>query len=175
MSQKLLGLISTTTGTLLKKLVPWSVLFLIFGTVIVLFFGSISSTLKCQRPKSAKLSCQLSRTFLFHSNNIVLDRLLKASIHVSKSKDTDGSDSESYRIVLHTTSGLVFFTTYGSSFINKEDVYKINSFIENPTQTSLVIQEDMRWFAYGFGGFLVFLGTIGIMYSLLLQTKNYEN
>jgi hypothetical protein len=165
--------------SLLKKLVPFSVFLFIFGMVVAIFIGTITNTLKCQRIKSAKLSCQLSRSYLFQSKDITLDRLLQASIEVNKRYDPDEGESETYRIVLHDISGQVFFTgNYSSHYsftINKENVYKINSFIKNPTQTSLAIQEDVHLAAYGAGGFCAFLGIIGIIYSLLLQNKDYEN
>jgi hypothetical protein len=161
--------------SLLKKLVPFSVFLFIFGMVVAIFIGTITNTLKCQRIKSDELSCQLSRTYLFQSKHIILDRLLWASIDVYKKYDSDNNESETYRIILHTTSSQVSLASGYSSIINKESVYKINSFIKNPTQTSLVIQENRYWAAYDAGGFCAFLGIIGIIYSFLLQTKDYEN
>jgi hypothetical protein len=169
----------------------FSLMWLTGGVIMGLVTWRTSSTLECQRYKTYQLNCQLSRTSLFHTDNIVLDSLVNAYLEVSEGrKDNSVRESDTYRIVLRTRSNTVFFTDYTTGFINKqleEKVYKINYFIKDTTQTSLIVRQDMRWLSYGIGAVscLISLG-VGILgmrlYNFLwskidngIDNKNQEN
>lgn len=52
-----------------------------------------------------------------------------------------------------------------------QKVERINAFIHNQGQGSLIIQEDDRWPFYLFGGFFTLVGGSGVFYSLILKLK----
>ena len=139
--------------------------FFIAGLFVIAKIGKLA-TLTCDRTASTVLECQLSTTGLLDTQTTAIAQLLGAEVQTSES-----SDGDTYRLLLKTERGEVPLTeVYSSGRRGKSrKAALINAFVSNPSQTSLTIQQDDRWFAYPFGGIFVLAGGGIIIGSLSMD------
>lgn len=116
------------------------------------------STLTCQRIESVSVSCELvaSNIFRLEDSRISLNQLQGAKV-----KKVKIEDASSYQVLLLTSSGEIPFTSYpniiGDYQAEAAIVSRINTYLNNPKETFLRVQEDHRWFNFIVWGLLAFL------------------
>ncbi len=139
--------------------------FFLAGLAVILFIGNLSA-LKCDRVAATQIACKLTSANILRQKIVPIEAGQLQGAEVQVNEDSDG---DTYRVVLITKSGKIPLTDVYSSGIGtkyRENVDKINSFIGNPAQESLLIQQDDRWFAYPFGGIFMLVGGGIILGSL---------
>ena len=143
---------------------------IISGTVflsmgLLLFYSGSPTTLKCNRVEPTQISCKFtSHTFLGEETTSIR-RLEGATVEV----DLD-SDGGSYRVVVLTEEDninipLTDYSTSDEERIRKE-ASKINNFINNPSQNSLIIENGHNWFMYIIGVFIFLICSPLIIYFI---------
>jgi len=171
-AQKLI-LEATTLNSSLKRLFffLFATPFFVAGVFIILYMGKIN-ILECQRRLSEEISCVLSRKGLLGEEiiNLKKGQLQQAKLGINRS-----DNSNTYRVNLITKKGITPLTeVYSSGLKGKRNhIDQINRFINNPSNSSLIIIQDERWFAYPFGGVFVLVGAGLMIYSLtfFIQVK----
>ena len=142
--------------------------FLLIGLAVMIFLGKLT-TLKCDRLEPTQVACELTSAGLAGKKVIPirLGQLQRADVEVN-----EDSDGDTYRVVLVTKTGVIPFTqSYSSGEGGKHrNAQLINTFLSNPDQPSLKVQQDDRWFAYPFGGIFALVGGSMIL-STLKQTS----
>lgn len=132
------------------------------------------STLTCQRVESTSGSCELVESGLLRSDvkNIPLGTLQNVNLDIRTNHDGD----ETYRVVLLTEMGELPFTSHYNSDPTQQEsiVSDINTFLENPNQTSLRIQQDERWFSYLFGSLIIAVGLFVIVNKGKVVTCSFD-
>jgi hypothetical protein len=106
-----------------------------------------TSSLTCNRVESANSDCKLTQSSLVwsESKDIPVRELQGAEIEVSESTNSDkGVTSNNYSVIILTNSGKIPFTIFLSNDSKKirELVLKINSFVKNTEQKSLIVQQN---------------------------------
>jgi hypothetical protein len=143
--------------------------FFLAGLPIIIFFGKLT-TLKCARLEATQVACELTTSSLLggHITPIPTGQLRGAEVEVNES-----SDGDTYRVALLTKNNSIpLSSVYSSGEEGKrEKADQINAFIRNPGETSLIIQQDDRWFAYPFGGIFTLVGGGIILSSLMLKLE----
>ena len=157
---------SLKPNNLMTRIVPtlFCSVFVVAGLAVIIIFEELS-TLTCQRVQPTQGSCQFVHSGLLGSDEttIPLNQLQSAKVDVYENHKGD-----TYRVVLLTDGGKVPFTSAWSSGAEEKqkNTDRINGFIGNPEKTSLLVQQDDRWFAYPFGGIFILAGG-GVMLGSL--------
>jgi hypothetical protein len=145
--------------------------FFLIGLLTIIFWGKLS-TLKCARLEATQAACELTTSSLLgdHITPIPTGQLRGAEVEVEKS-----SDGHTYRVTLLTKNNRIPLNSmYSSGEEDKrEKADQINAFIRNPGETSLIIQQDDRWFIYIFGGCFTLGGGAIILHSLMLKLETH--
>lgn len=138
--------------------------FLGAGLFVMLEVGKVS-ILQCDRPLPEQISCVLTRQNLLRKNTINLStgQLKQAELGISR-----GDDSDTYRVNLITDEGIIpLNNNYSSGLESKRNnVNKINQFIQDSSLSNLTVIQDDRWFGYLFGGVFALVGGGLMIFSL---------
>lgn len=123
-----------------------------YGIIVLLahLIGSLLapnlSTLSCIRVESSQFSCELTSSGILgiYKIQIPSEQLKSAEI------DETGCDPDcSYQIILKTTKGqiprIAIAGHYSDRFDTQKNIDRINLFIENKNQKTLMIRKDDRW------------------------------
>lgn len=116
------------------------------------------STLTCQRIELVSVSCELvaSNIFGLEDRRTLLNQLQGAKVEKVKIEN-----ASSYQVVLLSSSSEIPFTSYpniiGDYQAEAAIVLRINTYLNNPKETFLRVQEDHRWFNFIVWGLLAFL------------------
>ncbi len=121
-----------------------------FYLVLALLFFVLAkeNTLACNRVQGEKKSCQLVQRRLLSSESeeISLNKLRGATISRNLT-----NDNNSYKVVLLTNKGKVPLTP-NTSYTDKNNQkiisQRISSFVTNPANGSLKIEEGDRWLSF---------------------------
>lgn len=149
----------------IQKFIVFSLL-AIYGIIIILLYliGSLLapnlSTLSCIRGESSQFSCESISSGIFgtYTTQIPPGQLESAEVNES----CDGGDC-SYEVVLKTTRGKISLGTssYSHESDAQENVDRINLFIKNKEQKTLILRKDDRWMiiytAIIWGGLVLFI------------------
>jgi hypothetical protein len=126
------------------------------------------NTFSCVRSKSPRFECELISTGLFrtYKTKIQSEQIQSAEVYIKKERDREGGSQEISQVFLKTDRGKVFLFNANEKleiinplFIkinNRIDADKINSFIGNSQEKSLIVAKDTRlnWiFSMIFDGF----------------------
>lgn len=132
------------------------------------------STLTCQRAESTSGSCQLVESGLLGSEETEIPLNTLQNVKVDLRTNHDGNDT--YRVVFLTKRGEFPFTSYYSSDTTQQEsiTSDIKTFIENPNQTSLRIQQDDRLFSYLFGSLIIGVGIFVIVNKGKVVTCSFD-
>lgn len=144
----LVNLLPPLIGEKIQKIIGFSILS-IYGIIIILLYliGPLLapnlSTLSCLRGEYSEFSCEFISSGIFgtYTNHIPSGELQSAEID----ETCDGGDC-SYGVFLKTTRGKIYIpTSYSSEFDAQEDRDRINLFIKNKNQKTLMLRKDNRW------------------------------
>ncbi len=134
----------------------------IFVGLGLLFIASGKlTTLTCNRVEPTQGTCKLVSSGLLgsHVKETDLSELQGAAI-VDHPMDEDSS-----RVILLTSSGEVPFASSTSSHRTAVNASDINTFVQESTKTSLMIQHDEREFYFPMGGFILAFGLCTWVFS----------
>lgn len=175
-----------TSTQLTLRYYPWKVwlisLLMITVGLIILHSGRVV-TLTCNRVEPSEGLCALTSQGIWESTSTEFPTsLLQGAVvdqHQHVDRDDEGRESYkySYRVVLLTRRGEIPFTSYYTSSGYRQKtviVHRINDFVRFPDQTSLIVQQDDRWFAYLLGGILTFAGLISALGFGQLITCHFD-
>jgi hypothetical protein len=122
-----------------------------------IFFWGEHTTLRCQRLEPTLVNCQLIFWKLAGTQSIALEKNALQGATVQVKYDQENGDA--YRVVLHTQTGTVPMT---SAALGGGGEYKateaITAFLNDRTQTSLIVEQDNRWLMYTIAGFFFYCG-----------------
>ena len=146
-----------------KKIRPFVVILLIIVSAILILLLIISgqkTTLTCKQVEpSSPVTCELVGSGLLGSTVREFE-LQRAKI--------EWTNDETYHIVLLTSSGNV--RLYTSIFTSERELlFRINDFVQNPEETPLTYQADDREFAYIFAGIII----LGILFVFVKRLSYY--
>lgn len=135
---------------------------LLSGLTIITLFGKVT-TLKCNRFQIKQVSCEIiSSRLLGRKVTSLTNGMLKgAELENGTLKGTEVEPSKTnYRINLITKNSIIPFTDYYSSGLSEksEKIEKINNFLGNSQELSLIVKQDDRWFAYQLGSVFALVG-----------------
>ncbi|GGA26338.1 hypothetical protein [Okeania sp. KiyG1] len=134
---------------------PWTGISLLFTLVGLWQIGVIK--VSCQRVEPTQVNCQVNNSEylgLIPYSSTSLTRVAEAKFNSRKSQDSDGDTSFDYFVTLVTQTGEEVVSWQGNSYSNgihgspqemNEMATKINTFINNSTESSLLIQYDLGW------------------------------
>ncbi|GGA26315.1 hypothetical protein CYANOKiyG1_42270 [Okeania sp. KiyG1] len=143
-------------------------------------------SVSCQRVEPTQVNCQVNHSEylgLTQGSSTSLTRVTEAKFNSRKKKNSDGETYFDYFVTLVTQKGKEVVSWQGNSYINgvkgypqemNEMVAKINTFINNSTQPSLLIQYDLRWKLENLLFLpicIIFLGTGVLLLYILLYLK----
>ncbi|NEO56981.1 MAG: hypothetical protein F6K54_30265 [Okeania sp. SIO3B5] len=140
----------THVATSLLFVFPWIGIPLFISLIILSEMGIIS--VSCQRVEPTQVNCQVNNSKylgLTQGSSTSLTRVKEAKFNSQNS-----SDSSNYFVTLVTQKGkevvswqsnLSFTNVKGYPQEMNQMVAKINTFINNSTEPSLLIQYDLRW------------------------------
>jgi hypothetical protein len=139
-------------------------LFASAGIFMMLSMGK-AITFSCSRIAPESNSCQLTTKSLLgtkvQSWNI-------QEIQKAKADTTTVNAANSHPLIIQTNRGSVELDFLNADFADKEaKAAQINTFLNTPQESKLVIAEDMRLLGYAFGLFLIAGGAIGIVYQMM--------
>ena len=140
------------------------VLFILLGGWIVTI--GEKTVLQCDRRKQDSLvDCRINATNLVRKRVVTISQLLDVDVNVK------GGKHPKYRIILIARGDRIPLT---SDYMSGKSIYKakveqIRNFLEDPTQTTLTIQEDSRWDNY-IGGGIVVVGCTAALICLFINT-----
>ncbi|MBL1208665.1 hypothetical protein [Geminocystis sp. GBBB08] len=136
--------------------------FFLLGIWIILSFGKLH-ILQCDREltvynviQTQQISCQLTRQGLMGKEIIKINQLQGAKLNRNK----DNPNEITYRVDILTDHQIIpLAEVYSSGRQGKTDkVTKINIFVKNPAQNSLIVKQDNQFFAYFIAGFFALIG-----------------
>ncbi|NER05836.1 MAG: hypothetical protein F6K17_26205 [Okeania sp. SIO3C4] len=127
---------------------------LVLGSLILSEMGVIS--VSCQRIEPTQVNCQVnnSKYLGLIQDSSTLTRVTEAKFHSQKNQDSDGNTNFYYVVALVTQTGKRVVIWRGNSYTHgvksypqkmNQMVAKVNTFIKNSTEPSLLIQYDLRW------------------------------
>lgn len=111
----------------------------------------------CQRVEPTQVNCQVNQSRylgLTQDASTSLTQVTEAKFNFQNSQDSDGNTQLDYFMTLLTQKGKEIVAWQGASSFNgvkgypqemNEMARKISTFINNSTESSLVIQYDLRW------------------------------
>lgn len=114
------------------------------------------NTFSCVRSKSPRFECELISTGLFrtYKTKIQSEQIQSAEVRIKDERDFAGENKKISQVFLKTDRGEIFLFNANEKieiinyiFIkrnNRIDVDKINSFIGNSQEKSLIITKDIR-------------------------------
>lgn len=135
---------------------------LLLGLTIITLFGKVT-TLKCNRLEIKQVSCEIiSSRLLGRKVTSLTNGMLKgAELENGTLKGAELEPSQTnYRINIITKNGIIPLTDYYSSGLSEksEKVEKINKFMGDSQQISLIVKQDDRLFAYQLGSVFALVG-----------------
>ncbi|MDY7002547.1 MAG: hypothetical protein SWX82_00870 [Cyanobacteriota bacterium] len=151
---------------------PWIGIPLFFASAILSEMGVIKAS--CQRVEPTQVNCQVNKSKylgLIQGYSTSLNRVKEAKFN--SQNDSDGSN---YFVTLVTQTGKEVVSLPDNSYTNGVKGYpqemnqmatKINTFINNSTDPSLLIQYDLRWKEENLISLAVCIPFIGIGILLL--------
>lgn len=161
-------ILESPKNSFLKRLLIFLFATPFFGAGIFVMFevGKIN-ILKCSKPLPEQISCVLTRQNLLRKNTIDLPAGQLKQAELGVSSDDDGI---SYRVNLITDQGIIPLSDIYSSGSGgkRNNVNKINRFIQDSSLNNLTVMHDDRWFAYPFGGAFALIGGGLMIFSLTL-------
>ncbi len=153
--------IQENTDTLTLKIRPW--LLWLVGSAFALMGAFLSlvlwqkTVLECVRSPEEDGKCRLQQTTAFSQSitELRLSELLGASIGTIRK---EGQTPNHVRLI--TSSGNIpFIPYYTLGYGDRQQIVdEIDTFLWDPQQISLLIQDDSRWFAIAFGGLFMITG-----------------
>jgi len=136
------------------------------GGITLLLFVNLT-TFECKRLEAAtnQGQCQLTSNGVLGSDVTTIPIKSLQGAKLDQSNRSSSGGRATYRIELLTAEGTVPVTNvYSSGIANqRQQVEQIRSFVEDPTQISLNIRHDDRWFGYLLG---VAFGGVGVLFVL---------
>ncbi len=160
--------IQQTSDRLVLQERPWVLWFLggLFTIVGAMIFTLIGETVsfRCDRSLTPP-ACTLINQKLLTQRSITLplQSLQQAEIQSSRRRR---KGVKTYRVLLRTYSGgIPLVTTFNNISNHSAQARQINDFLQNPSQTTLEVTGDYRWFALLF---LVAFSGSGMLMLLLL-------
>jgi len=140
-----------------RPLLLWLLSGLLIAVGLGVIFFQSGSAIICQRVAQTG-SCELVKSGLVGAGvrTIPLESLREVRVEINSRNESN----DTYRVILLTRSGEIPLTpNYSADSDQQESIAsQINDFIQNPTKTSLTIQQDDRWFGYLFGSLLIGVG-----------------
>ncbi|NET41610.1 hypothetical protein [Okeania sp. SIO2B3] len=134
---------------------PWVGISLLFSLVKLSDMEVIK--VSCQRVEPTQVNCQVNNSEylgLIPYSSTSLTRVTEAKLNSRKSQASDGYTSFNHFVTLVTKTGKEVVSWQSISSVNDVRGYpqemidmatKINTFINNSTEPSLLIQYDLRW------------------------------
>lgn len=142
------------------------------GTLYIV--GARLNTLNCVRASSVEITCELTSLGVLGKHKTVISSGQLKSAELESDQEAVGDTGQ---LILITQNDRIFFPNFSSStflFSNKrsqqEKVNQINTFISNPAQTSLMIQQDVRGQLW-FGVPLFTIGLLSISKTVIFNGK----
>ncbi|GGA26322.1 hypothetical protein [Okeania sp. KiyG1] len=134
--------LSTRFAASLVFVFPWIGIPLLISLIILSEMGVIKAS--CQRVEPTQVNCQVNSSKylgLIQGSSTSLTRVKEAKFN--SQNDSDGSN---YFVTLVTQTGKEVVSWQGNSYQEMNQmVAKINTFINNSNDPSLLIQYDLRW------------------------------
>ncbi|MGL4622289.1 MAG: hypothetical protein ACRCZS_25065 [Chroococcidiopsis sp.] len=162
------------------------------GLLLLLFTLTFTpvTTLTCNRTAPLQLSpitlqdapasamCELVRINWFggEKSKTFISGLQGATEETKIKKDDNGITTSVYRVVLHTNRDNVPFTEKYTAYDNENRqtlISQINTFVENPLQASLTVQEDDRLIGYGVFGIAGFFILVSLVIIAVIPAITY--
>lgn len=147
----------------------------IIGVVIIILFSK-TSIFTCERVQSQQGSCELKHSYFLMSQTIIISTNDLKSTEVVMTR-TRGMSSfftlqPHYQVILLTPTEKIPLTLYGTVSRDKQETMaaQINTFINNPDDTSLIIDIEPRWLIYLLGGIFIIIGLLAELSKIITVT-----
>jgi len=147
----------------------------IVGVVTIILFSK-ASTFTCERIRANQGSCELKHSYFIMSKTIILsiEDLTGTEVVISHSRGIDSFFmlQPHYQLILLTPTEKIALSHYGTINREKQDIMadKINTFLNNPHESLLIIKRDNRWLSYLIGGFLIIVGLLAQLRKIITIT-----
>ena len=149
----------------------------IVGVVIIILFSKTSSLI-CERGLPDEGHCELKHSHFFISKQIgfSVNDLKDVQVVKSHNRWLNGIQSPEYRLILITPTEKIAITPYGTTERTEQDAMaaKINRFLNNVNQTTLIIEQDNRWLIFLIGGILIIIGLLAELSQIVTVTFDKE-
>jgi len=128
--------------------------FVLSGLASMVFLGE-RATLTCDRPLPLETQCHIATQTLLTTTRTPLPPLQGAEVETRSN-----GQGNTYRVSLLTRTQPIPLTQGWSPDQQAQQMQAdvINVFLENPSQPTLQLEQDARWFAYPLGALFVGLG-----------------
>lgn len=139
---------------------------LFFPIGLLIFSSGSPKTLKCNRIEPTQANCKLTSHTFSGKETTSIRKLEGAEIEVN-----EDSDGDTYGVILQTKEGKILLGDYYISYDSgmQEEVNKINAFINNPLQNSLIIKRSPMWIIYGIGVLIICIAVAFIIHFLRVK------
>lgn len=149
--------------------------FTIIGVITLILFSK-ASTFSCERVQTNQGNCELIHAHFVISKTILisLHELKNAEVVMTRNRQIDSFFllKPHYRVTLLTSNQRIPLSFYGSTNREKQDTIaaKINGFLKNVEESSLLIKQDNRWLIYSISCLLIIIGLFAELSKILTIT-----
>ncbi|MEL6439999.1 MAG: hypothetical protein AAFQ80_12185 [Cyanobacteria bacterium J06621_8] len=135
-------------------------------------FSGRQKILKCARIEPELVECQIKSSGIIGSQTTKLSGVEKAEIITRKKTNVNNRlRKDTYGVVILGSGQKISISVVSTSNRNAKqaDVRRINSFINNPRQFTLTMEEDGRWLGFIIGSILIAVGSV-VIYAMWQMT-----